>query len=567
MNAANYIMLEELSMTNYELWYRFIRSTLKSKGLIKYVENDVTSAINNEVTAGTKTAADLEDAEKNDAKAMSFLLTTISREIQEKIKNAETSFATITKIKEIYNNKKTKDVTYYLDKLNSLRAKNLDDGLEIIDKMTEIFNTLDENNYKLGTLEKAKYIYSALTNDVKSRLTLDPDLELNDFTEEAKKIINVLRYFSGKHQEKDIKPRKIEDLMDIDYVGKLKNKLSNNDIKREPNYCYICEMKGHTTDRCGFNVKVREERRKNKSRKFKKNDNSYDWKGKRKYIGNVEVNEIKSENETNNISFEEIQPMFESHVNNVETNSNEEFNTNNKEIIWAYDTGCSEHITNNKSILTNFRYENIHMKCANNTSCEFKGIGTFIGKINNEIIRLDNVYYSEKINKNLISGVRLTENGYPCELDLVNNKTTLTLKKYNRRNNRKHVIGRYTADPSNVIKIPIKPIKHSICTITNQENHLDEYSRNLWHRRLGHFYHDNLEKYLELHNIKKPDCLTCKIAKLKRLPHKGKPPVATRILETIHSDLMGPINITSSTGKKFILTFIDEYSRKSWVIY
>ncbi|KAG4087130.1 hypothetical protein H8356DRAFT_1351436 [Neocallimastix lanati (nom. inval.)] len=35
-----------------------------------------------------------------------------------------------------------------------------------------------------------------------------------------------------------------------------------------------------------------------------------------------------------------------------------------------------------------------------------------------------------------------------------------------------------------------------------------------------------------------------------------------RILETIPSDLIGPINIISCTGKKFIVTFIDKYSRK-----
>ena len=57
----------------------------------------------------------------------------------------------------------------------------------------------------------------------------------------------------------------------------------------------------------------------------------------------------------------------------------------------------------------------------------------------------------------------------------------------------------------------------------------------------------------------------CKISKLKRLPHNGIPPTASGILETIHSDLIGPMGITSGTGKKFILIFIDEFSRKSWI--
>jgi len=39
------------------------------------------------------------------------------------------------------------------------------------------------------------------------------------------------------------------------------------------------------------------------------------------------------------------------------------------------------------------------MKCANNSTCEFQGVGTFEGKINGEYIRLDKVYYSNNINK------------------------------------------------------------------------------------------------------------------------------------------------------------------------
>jgi len=42
--------------------------------------------------------------------------------------------------------------------------------------------------------------------------------------------------------------------------------------------------------------------------------------------------------------------------------------------LWIYDTGVSEHITNNKDILINFKEEKIIMKCANNFLCEFNGV-------------------------------------------------------------------------------------------------------------------------------------------------------------------------------------------------
>jgi len=37
-----------------------------------------------------------------------------------------------------------------------------------------------------------------------------------------------------------------------------------------------------------------------------------------------------------------------------------------------------------------------------------------------------------------------------------------------------------------------------------------------------------------------------------------------QILEVIHSDLIGPIK-DSHSRNKYILTIIDEYSRKSWI--
>jgi len=52
----------------------------------------------------------------------------------------------------------------------------------------------------------------------------------------------------------------------------------------------------------------------------------------------------------------------------------------------------------------------------------------------------------------------------------------------------------------------------------------------------------------------KVECLDCKISKVKKISHNRNPPKTSRILETIHSDEMGPIN-KSVTGKNYILIF------------
>jgi len=98
----------------------------------------------------------------------------------------------------------------------------------------------------------------------------------------------------------------------------------------------------------------------------------------------------------------------------------------------------------------------------------------------------------------------------------------------------------------------------------NAMTKLDEESKLIWHRRLGHFYHNNLEKYLKIHKITEPLCIDCKVSKMKKKPHNQEVPKATQILEVIHSDIIGPLN-ESINGYRFIITFIDEKSRKGWV--
>ena len=91
---------------------------------------------------------------------------------------------------------------------------------------------------------------------------------------------------------------------------------------------------------------------------------------------------------------------------------------------------------------------------------------------------------------------------------------------------------------------------------------INDQSKMLWHRRLGHFYYDNLTKYLKLHNVKINECLNCKIAKLNRKPHNGDTPKAKHPLDVIHSDVIRSIS-KSYSGKRYVLTFIDEFTHKS----
>ena len=63
-------------------------------------------------------------------------------------------------------------------------------------------------------------------------------------------------------------------------------------------------------------------------------------------------------------------------------------------------------------------------------------------------------------------------------------------------------------------------------------------------------------------------CKGCLVG--KHPEHKfdwGKASRASCILGLIHSDINGPMPITSMNGSRYILTFIDDFSRYTWVFF
>ena len=264
--------------------------------------------------------------------------------------------------------------------------------------------------------------------------------------------------------------------------------------------------------------------------------------------------------------------MYEnnSRVNKILCNINKIFskNKNNKrnnnniiKTTWLYDSGAGEHITNDKSLLKNFKEKIIELKCANNTYCTFEGYGEYEFEINNRKFKLDRVYYSKDVAKNMFSGVGLAKIGLKAIIEKINDEIILNLLDENYK-----TIASFQSNKNNELNITVTT---KINTINDKNNimavqQFDNFDDLIWHRRLGHYYIHDLQNYLNIHNIDKNICSDCKIAKMKRKPHNKPTPKATDILECIHSDIIGPIE-ESYTGNRFILTIIDEFSRKTWL--
>uniref|UniRef100_A0A2N9GKI3 Integrase catalytic domain-containing protein n=1 Tax=Fagus sylvatica TaxID=28930 RepID=A0A2N9GKI3_FAGSY len=95
----------------------------------------------------------------------------------------------------------------------------------------------------------------------------------------------------------------------------------------------------------------------------------------------------------------------------------------------------------------------------------------------------------------------------------------------------------------------------------------------LWHMRLGHISERGMR---ELHkrnlltgikSCKLDFCKYCIMGKQCRVRFKTATHKTKGILDYVHSDIWGPVRTPSKGGAQYFMSFIDDYSRKTWVYF
>ena len=86
----------------------------------------------------------------------------------------------------------------------------------------------------------------------------------------------------------------------------------------------------------------------------------------------------------------------------------------------------------------------------------------------------------------------------------------------------------------------------------------------MWHCRLGHIgvkrmkklHSDGLLESLDCESL--GTCKPCLMGKMTKTPFSGTMERATNLLEIIHTDVCGPMNIEARGGYHYFLTFTDD---------
>jgi hypothetical protein len=250
----------------------------------------------------------------------------------------------------------------------------------------------------------------------------------------------------------------------------------------------------------------------------------------------------------------------------VSAHKTERVSGTEKRVSWILDSGCTDHIVNDDSLLDEYvsLEKPIDVKLGDGRILRATKLGKV--KANFEVynkrseITLHNVFYVEGMKQNLISYSKVTDKNkimsYGNNSKIYNQyKELIALAR--KEGNLYHMISYVKTNVNKEMKVSLA--KNNKMTLKEK-----------WHRALGHVNFQYLNKMcserwltdlpseLESEFIK---CAMCIEGKMSNQPFKNNRKKSQHILECIHTDVNGPHPTDGNNGEKYFVTFIDDYSK------
>src|SRR5947209_362323 len=233
---------------------------------------------------------------------------------------------------------------------------------------------------------------------------------------------------------------------------------------------------------------------------------------------------------------------------------------------WVLDSGASRHMTGNKELLCNLRKvdQPSSVTFANGTVGQAEYVGdTFLEADDNQAIQLRDVLFIPTAAANLFSIPTAIRHGTKFRFgvaDCTINHSGRDIATARRQSNGLYFIPSSTED---LMAMAAQPKAETA---------------ELWHRRFGHLGYDNLERLVREDLVKginlpagsfkdaKPTtCEPCIMAKHHKAPFPSSERETSKALDLIHMDLCGPMPVASIGGNKYVATFLDDFSKMSFV--
>ena len=237
-----------------------------------------------------------------------------------------------------------------------------------------------------------------------------------------------------------------------------------------------------------------------------------------------------------------------------------------QEHIWFLDSGCSNHMCGTREWFVEFENDfSQSVKLGDDRRMMVEGRGSLRLEINGIITVITSVYYVPGLKNNLFSVGQLQEKGLRIIIEddvceIWSKQQRKLIIQSNMTKNRMFMVRAYVKKTKGV---------ETRCLQATTPN--DQ----LWHKRFGHLNTRSLRSLAEKDMVKglpniihDGDEVVCEICMRGKQNRESIPKrslwKSTRGLQLVHSDICGPITPTSESGKRYIINFIDDYSRKCW---
>lgn len=241
-----------------------------------------------------------------------------------------------------------------------------------------------------------------------------------------------------------------------------------------------------------------------------------------------------------------------------------ELNNAKREEVWFLDSGCSNHMSGNRQWFTDIdEHYRQFVKLGNNSKMTVMGRGNIRLHVNGVTQVITDVYYIPELKNNLLSIGQLQEKGVAI----------LIHKGMCQVYHPRRGLIMQTKMSANRMLVVIATMLPGVSTCFQTAS---EDNTHLWHCRYGHLSFKGLrtlqyrKMVRDLPEIKTPSklCRDCVVGKQHResIPKKSMWR-ATHRLQLVHSDICGPIKPLSNSRKRYLISFIDDYSRKTWVYF
>ncbi|KAH9711302.1 retrovirus-related pol polyprotein from transposon RE1 [Citrus sinensis] len=276
---------------------------------------------------------------------------------------------------------------------------------------------------------------------------------------------------------------------------------------------------------------------------------------------------------------------------------------------WYLDSGATHHLTNDLNNLNiSEPYEgNEKLIIGNGYGLTISRIGNTHLAVGNHKLLLKNLLFVPHITKNLLSISKLTSDnsliiefcGNTCFLKDKKKRTVLlegvamkglyklklepgnkihqvlfsTVNKESCSDDAPMSMVSHCSDDLQSCSSANTPAKIAQNCLLTHSSPVSSTSINILHRQLGHPSSTVMKhvltdcKHLQFSNkTQLPDfCDACQYGKVHKLHFKTTATKTASPLELIHTDLWGPAPITSLNGYKYYISFIDDYSRYTWI--